>query len=68
MGDVVKSLFGGGDAAAQRRSSQGAALSSLLQREADANKQLGMDGGARRRRGNQLLTFLNDEAGAGTLN
>lgn len=68
MGKAIKSIFGGGDNAAAERSARGQALAGLLAREADANKQMGQDGGARRRRGNQLLTILNDESGASSLN
>lgn len=68
MGKVVKSIFGGGDNAAAERSARGQALAGLLAREAEANQQMGQDGGSRRRRGNQILTFLNDEGGASSLN
>ncbi|CAA0096206.1 Uncharacterised protein [Starkeya nomas] len=67
MSSVTKSLFGDTNKNAQQ-SAQGAALASMLAREGEANREVGASGSPRRRRGRQLLTYLNDDAGQASLN
>lgn len=66
MGSVVKSFMGGGDAAKQQRSQQGAALAQLLAREAEVSTE-GATSAPRRRKGRQLLSYLGED-GAASLN
>lgn len=66
MGDTIKTLMGGGDAAKQQRSQQGAALAQLLAREAEVSTE-GATSAPRRRKGRQLLSYLGED-GAASLN
>lgn len=66
MGRVVKSIMGG-DTAKQQKSQQGAALAALLAREGEVNAD-GASGNPRRRKGRQLLTYLNEDSGQASLN
>lgn len=50
----------------QANSSRTAALAQALARDAQTNAETGASGSGRKRRGKQLLTYLNDGEGAAT--